>query len=67
MIRFDKGKVGMNAYKVCKVWKLGFHVFLNDGDLIFRICYLRNKKGIHYVQMAVRVRKSIDCGVMCHE
>lgn len=60
-ITFNKGEVGENAYKVCKVWNLGFHVFLNGGDLIFRLCYLRNKKGTHYIQTSVKVKESLDC------
>ena len=58
-VSFYKGRVGREAYKACKVWKLGFHVFLNGGDLIFRVCYLRNKKGTHYIQMSVKARECL--------
>ena len=47
-----KGKVGRKANEVANVWKLGFHAFKTDHDYIFRICYLRNKNGIHYVQIS---------------
>lgn len=52
-----KSTVGRRAHEVSKAWKLGLHVFLNDEDLIFRVCYLRNKKGTHYIQGTVRVRE----------
>ena len=58
-VSFYKGRAGRESYKACKVWRLGFHVFLNDGDLIFRVCYLRNKKGTHYIQMSVKVREKL--------
>lgn len=60
-IKFYKGRVGQKAYKVCKVWRLGFHVFLNVDDLVFRVCYLRNNKGTHYLQMSVKVKETFDC------
>ena len=49
MIKIKKGLIGRNAYLVSKVWKLGFHSFINGGDYILRICYLRTKKHTHYV------------------
>ena len=49
VFKFYKGKVGSKAYTVSKVWKLGWHIFLNGEDLIFRVCYLRNRN-IHYRQ-----------------
>lgn len=58
-MKITKNKVGKNAYQVSKVWKLGFHVFLNGEDLVFRICYLRNEKGTHYVQMSIKVREEL--------
>lgn len=61
MFNFYKGKVGKNAYKVCKVWKLGFHVFLNDEDLFFRVCYFRNKKATYYIQISVKVKEKLEC------
>lgn len=62
MFRFYKGRVGIKAYTISKVWKLGVHIFLNGEDLIFRLCYLRNKKGTHYIQFSIRVRKQLECG-----
>lgn len=62
MFRFYKGKVGTKSYTVSKVWKLGAHIFLSEEDLVFRICYLRNKKGTHYIQFSIKVRKQLDCG-----
>ncbi len=62
-VRFYKDKVGKNAYEVCNVWKLGFHVFLNGEDLIFRICYLRNNKGTHYIQLSIKVRSNYERSV----
>ena len=62
MIKISKDKVGRNAYKVSKVWKLGFHVFVNGEDLVFRICYLRNKRGTHYVQLTLKIKECGDCG-----
>lgn len=60
-MKITKSKVGKNAHRVSKVWKLGFHVFLNGEDLVFRICYLRNEKGTHYVQMSIKVREELNC------
>lgn len=60
-MKITKSRVGKNAYQVSKVWKLGFHVFLNGEDLVFRICYLRNEKGTHYVQLSLKVREELNC------
>jgi hypothetical protein len=62
MGKFEKGKAGRNAYQVSKVWKLGFHAFICGEDLVFRICYLRNKSGTHYVQLSIKIRECLDCG-----
>ena len=59
-ILFYKNTVGRNAYKVSKVWKLGAHVFFNEEDLIFRVCYWRDKSSTRYVQMSIRVRERCD-------
>ena len=61
IFRFSKGKAGRKAYMVSHVWKLGFHIFLCDDELVFRICYLKNKNGTHYIQMAIKVKESLDC------
>ena len=60
-MRFYKGRVGRTAYTVTKVWKLGPHILINGEDLIFRICYLRNKKGTHYIQLSIKVKEELDC------
>lgn len=60
-MRFYKGKAGKNAYKVSKVWKLGPHVFINGEDIIFRLCYWRNKKGTHYIQLSIKVKEELEC------
>lgn len=52
-IKFQKGRVGSNAYKVSKVWKIGAHVFMNGGDFIARLCYLRTETCTHYIQVSV--------------
>lgn len=44
------GTVGRNAYKVSKVWKLGFHLFEHNGCKVFRICYLRTNNKTYYFQ-----------------
>ena len=52
------GTVGAKAYELTKVWKLGFHLFTSsDGNLIFRICFLRTKKRTHYFQAFVRYKR----------
>ena len=61
MVRVRKGCVGRNAYQLSKVWRLGFHVFLNDEDLIFRLCYFRSKKRTYYIQLGIKVRKTNNC------
>ncbi len=55
MIRLEKNVVGRNAYRVSKVWKLGFHAFLNGDDFILRFCYLRTQKHTHYIQASAKV------------
>lgn len=60
MIKVRKGEVGRNAYKVSRVWKLGFHIFVNAEDLIFRLCYLRTNISTHYCQLSVKIRKEYD-------
>lgn len=60
-IEFDKGKVGRNAHTVSKVWKLGFHLFQTSTDIVFRLCYLRTKKGTHYIQVSKQIRQVLDC------
>lgn len=61
MIRTRKGCVGRNAYQLSKVWKLGFHAFLNDEDLILRLCYFRSKKCTYYIQLEIKVRETNHC------
>lgn len=55
------GKVGRNAYELSKVWKLGVHAFMNDGNFILRICYLRTKKATYYWQFHVKVKNEYCC------
>ena len=62
MSGFYKGRVGRTAYTVSKVWRLGFHIFVNGEDLIFRLCYLRNKRGTHYIQVSVKIKDKLECG-----
>lgn len=59
-MKIFKGRVGRNAYKVSKVWKLGLHIFINGEDLIFRICYLRNKNGTYYIQLSVKIKEELE-------
>ena len=59
-IKLQKGCVGRNAYRVSKVWRLGFHTFFNGEDFVSRLCYLRTKKHTHYAQVAVKVRNKGD-------
>lgn len=61
MIKIKKGLIGRNAYQVSKVWKLGFHSFINDCDYILRICYLRTKKHTHYVQVSFKTKDIGEC------
>ena len=61
MIKIKKGLIGRNAYQVSKVWKLGFHSFINGGDYILRICYLRTKKHTHYVQVSFKTKDIGEC------
>ena len=61
MFKFYKGKVGIKAYTVSKVWELGAHIFLDGEYLVFRVCYLRNEKGTHYIQFSIKVKKQLEC------
>ena len=44
-------KVGKDANKLSKVWNLGFHAFSTEHFHTIRLCYLRNKKGTHYIEL----------------
>lgn len=61
MIKITKNRVGRRAYRVSKVWRLGFHAFLNGEDFVIRLCYLRNRQGTHYIDMSIKVRKKLEC------
>lgn len=52
MVKLLIDTVGRKAYKVSSVWRLGFHAFKTEHDYIFRLCYLRNKNGTHYIQVS---------------
>lgn len=56
-----KGRVGENAYKVSKVWRLGFHAFSTEHSYIIRLCYMRTKSGTHYIQLS----KDRECYGVC--
>ena len=60
-IKIRKGLVGKRAYRVSKVWRLGFHAFLNGEDFTIRLCYLRDWKGTHYIQLEIKVREELNC------
>lgn len=62
MIKFYKGIVGRYAYRCSKFWRLGFHIFVNGGYLIFRLCYLRNKKGTYYFDLSAKIKEQADVG-----
>lgn len=51
------GQVGARARHVSGVWGLGPHLFMNGGDLIFRICYYRDEKTTYYWQISKTVKK----------
>ena len=69
-MRFYKGKVGSKAYELSKVWRLGFHVFKTEYDLlsyhrqsyIFRLCYMRTRRGTYYIQISKDKRCYDVCG-----
>lgn len=58
---FSKGigfdHVGNKAHKVSSVWKLGPHIFKNDGSFIFRVCFLRTKAKTYYFQAYITTGK----------
>ena len=60
-MRFYKGKVGKNAYKVSKVWKLGPHIFVNADELTLRLCYWRNDNGTYYVELSIKIKDQLEC------
>lgn len=60
-MRFERDYVGRNAYKVSKVWRLGFHAFNNGNDFIIRLVYFRNSHATYYMQLSVKVRNICDC------
>lgn len=55
------GSVGALAYKLNKVWRLGFHLFECDTYLIFRICFFRSKYSTYYWQISKKIRKHCAC------
>ena len=58
---FESGYVGKNAYKVSKVWRLGFHAFDNGEDFIVRLVYFRNSHATYYIQLSIKVRQVCEC------
>lgn len=54
--RVHKGTVGSLAYKVSKTFRLGFHLFKNGNDIIFRFVYLRTKDYSYYIEIAYKYR-----------
>lgn len=54
------GSVGAGAYKISKVWRLGFHLFKNGSDLIFRICFFRSKRRTYYWQISKELRQAAE-------
>lgn len=55
------GSVGAKAYKVSQVWRLGFHLFRCDGDLVLRFCYWRNKHSTYYIQVSYTYKTQCYC------
>ena len=43
-------RLGANAYKASKTFKLGFHKFKCGNDLVLRLCYLRTRKHTYYME-----------------
>ena len=61
MVKLEKDVVGRNAYRVSKVWKLGFHGFVNGGYYVIRFCYLRTKRYTHYIQASFKTYNIGEC------
>ena len=61
-LRFAKYKVGQDAYKISKTYRLGFHAFRTEHFSILRLCYLRDKRGTHYVEIIIKGRCYDTCG-----
>jgi len=59
---FTKNKVGKDAYLVSKTWRLGFHAFRTEHFSILRLCYLRDKRGTHYMEITNQRRCFDTCG-----
>lgn len=54
MIKIRTGKVGRNAYKVSKSWRLGVHFFSDShGNKTLRLVYLRTKKCTYYIDLNI--------------
>ena len=58
-ITLSASRVGKDAYKVSKTWRLGFHVFSTDHFHTIRLCYLQNESGTHYIELT-KDRKVYD-------
>lgn len=50
-ISLSTGTVGQKAHEVSKTWSLGFHAFSTEHFRTLRLCYLRNKRGTHYIEL----------------
>lgn len=59
---FTKDKVGKDAYLVSKTWRLGFHAFRTEHFSTLRLCYLRDKRGTHYMEITKERRCYNTCG-----
>lgn len=54
------GSVGAGCNDI-PVWRLGVHLFKNGGNMIFRVCYYKNKYKIKYFQYEWEVEERCDC------
>lgn len=59
--RFYIGCVGNNAWKVSKVWRLGFHSFTDSMGTyrVIRLCFFRNKEHTFYAQFSWETRSQL--------
>lgn len=55
MIKIMNGKIGRDAYKLSRNWRLGVHLFdYIRGGKTLRLVYLRTKKHTHYIDLIIK-------------
>jgi hypothetical protein len=53
-VTFKTEKCGREAYKLHRVWRLGFHFFVIPEEAVLRFVFLRTREHTHYAELKIR-------------